>query len=226
MCIRDRMRNIVRNTHKYLSFFISLQLFLWTISGIYFAFNKIELVRGEQYRLTESFPINFDEVKFSRSDVEQVKAINRLGEIIFIVNGIKGIEYLDPFGTPVNKLNKNEVFEIVSSSSTLKPIDLEEITESSKGSEFRGRDLPLYKVTSLNDKDKKINLYLNVFSGEITAVRSLQWRIWDLMWGFHIMDWQTRDMINNIFLKIFSILALVSSISGIMLFFRVDFNSK
>jgi hypothetical protein len=199
---------------------------LWTISGIYFAFNKIELVRGEQYRLTESFPINFDEVKFSRSDVQQVKAINRLGEIIFVVSGNQGIEYLDPFGTPINKLNKNEVFEIVSSSSTLKPIDLEEITESSKGSEFRGRDLPLYKVTSLNDKDKKINLYLNVFSGEITAVRSLQWRIWDLMWGFHIMDWQTRDKINNIFLQIFSILALVSSISGIMLFFRVDFNSK
>ena len=220
------MKNIIRNTHKYLSFFISLQLLLWTISGIYFAFNKIELVRGEQYRLTDSFPINFDEVKFSRSDVQQVKAINRLEEIIFVVSGSNGIEYLDAFGTPISKLNKNEVFEIVSSSSTLKPIDLEEITESSKGSEFRGRDLPLYKVTSLNDKDKKINLYLNVFSGEITAVRSLQWRIWDLMWGFHIMDWQTRDKINNIFLKIFSFLALVSSISGILLFFRVDFNSK
>ena len=220
------MRNIVRNTHKYLSFFISVQLFLWTVSGIYFAFNKIELVRGEQYRLTESFPINFNEVKFSRSDVQQVKAINRLGEIIFVVSGSKGTEYLDSFGIPVNKLNKSEIFEIVSSSSTLKPINLEEITESSKGSEFRGRNLPLYKVTSLNDKDKKINLYLNVFSGEITAVRSIQWRIWDLMWGFHIMDWQTRDKINNIFLQIFSILALVSSISGIMLFFRVDFNSK
>jgi hypothetical protein len=220
------MRNIVRNTHKYLSFFISVQLFLWTVSGIYFAFNKIELVRGEQYRLTESFPINFNEVNFSRSDVQQVKAVNRLGEIIFVVSSSMGVEYLDAFGSPVNKLNKNEVFEIVSASSTLMPIDLEEITESSKGSEFRGRDLPLYKVTSLNDKDKKINLYLNVFSGEITAVRSLQWRIWDLMWGFHIMDWQTRDKINNIFLKIFSILALVSSISGIMLFFRVDFNSK
>ena len=220
------MRNIVRNTHKYLSFFISLQLFLWTISGIYFAFNKIELVRGEQYRLTESFPVNFNEVNFSRSDVYQIKAIKRLDEIIFVVNASKGTEYLNALGNPVSKLSKSEVFEIVSSSSTLEPIDLEEITESSKGSEFRGRDLPLYKVTSLNDKDKKINLYLNVFSGEITAVRSLQWRIWDLMWGFHIMDWQTRDKINNIFLKIFSILALVSSISGILLFFRVDFNSK
>ena len=220
------MRNIVRNTHKYLSFFISLQLFLWTISGIYFAFNKIELVRGEQYRLTESFPVNFNEVNFSRSDVYQIKAIKRLDEIIFVVNASKGTEYLNALGTPVSKLSKSEVFEIVSSSSTLEPIDLEEISESSKGSEFRGRDLPLYKVTSLNDKDKKINLYLNVFSGEITAVRSLQWRIWDLMWGFHIMDWQTRDKINNIFLQIFSILALVSSISGILLFFRVDFNSK
>ena len=220
------MRNIVRNTHKYLSFFISVQLFLWTVSGIYFAFNKIELVRGEQYRLTESFPINFNEVNFSRSDVQQVKAVNRLGEIIFVVSSSMGVEYLDAFGSPVNKLNKNEVFEIVSASSTLMPIDLEEITESSKGSEFRGRDLPLYKVTSLNDKDKKINLYLNVFSGEITAVRSLQWRIWDLMWGFHIMDWQTRDKINNIFLKIFSILALVSSISGILLFFKIDYKSK
>ena len=220
------MRNIVRNTHKYLSFFISVQLFLWTVSGIYFAFNKIELVRGEQYRLTESFPINFDEVKFSRSDVVQVKAINRLGEIIFVVSGSKGTEYLDSFGIPVDKLNKSEIFEIVSSSSILKPIDLEEITEPSKGSEFRGRNLPLYKVTSLNDKNKKINLYLNVFSGEITAVRSIQWRIWDLMWGFHIMDWQTRDKINNIFLKIFSILALVSSISGILLFFKVDYKSR
>ena len=220
------MRNIVRNTHKYLSFFISLQLFLWTISGIYFAFNKIELVRGEQYRLTESFPVNFNEINFSRSDVHQIKAIKRLDEIIFVVNASKGTEYLNALGTPVNKLNKNEVFEIVSSSSTLEPIDLEEISESSKGSEFRGRDLPLYKVTSLNDKDKKINLYLNVFSGEITAVRSLQWRIWDLMWGFHIMDWQTRDKINNIFLKIFSILALVSSISGILLFFKVDYKSR
>ena len=220
------MRNIVRNTHKYLSFFISLQLLLWTISGIYFAFNKIELVRGEQYRLTENFPINFDEVNFSRSDVQQVKAINRLGKIVFVVSGNQGIEYLDAFGMPISKLNKNEAFQIVSASSTLKPIDLEEITEFTKGSEFRGRDLPLFKVTSLNKKDKKINLYLNVFSGEITAVRSLQWRVWDLMWGFHIMDWQTRDKINNIFLKIFSILALVSSISGILLFFKIDYKSK
>ena len=52
------MKLIVRNVHKYLSFFISVQLLLWTVSGIYFAFNKIELVRGDQYRLTNFSDIN------------------------------------------------------------------------------------------------------------------------------------------------------------------------
>lgn len=45
-------RNLtVRKIHRYLSIFIAIQLLLWTISGIYFAYNKIEMVRGEQYRL-------------------------------------------------------------------------------------------------------------------------------------------------------------------------------
>jgi hypothetical protein len=37
------------------------------------------------------------------------------------------------------------------------------------------------------------------------------------------MDWKERDNIDNILLKIFSILALVSSLTGIMLFFKIDF---
>ena len=39
------------------------------------------------------------------------------------------------------------------------------------------------------------------------------------MWGVHIMDWNERDDIGNIFLKMFSILALISALSGVYLFF-------
>ena len=46
-----RAKKFTRNFHRYLSIFVSIQLLLWTVSGIYFAYNKIELVRGEQYRL-------------------------------------------------------------------------------------------------------------------------------------------------------------------------------
>jgi len=34
------------------------------------------------------------------------------------------------------------------------------------------------------------------------------------------MDWRERDNIDNILLKVFSILALVSSLTGVVLFFR------
>ena len=44
----------LRNLHKYVSLLVSVQLLLWTISGIYFSFNKIENVRGEQYYKTEA----------------------------------------------------------------------------------------------------------------------------------------------------------------------------
>jgi hypothetical protein len=40
------------------------------------------------------------------------------------------------------------------------------------------------------------------------------------------MDWQERDNIDNLLLKIFSILALISSISGILLFFKIDLRKK
>jgi len=91
------------------------------------------------------------------------------------------------------------------------------------GAEFRGRALPLFRVRSEGDNNSQINFFLNAYSGEIVAIRSPSWRIWDLMWGLHIMDWEDREDIDNLLLKIFSILALISSLSGILLFFRGDF---
>jgi len=40
------------------------------------------------------------------------------------------------------------------------------------------------------------------------------------MWGAHIIDYRDRDNIDNFLLKFFSILALLSAISGIALFFK------
>ena len=216
------MKLIVRNIHKYLSFFISVQLLLWTVSGIYFAFNKIELVRGEQYRLTNFSDINLGEIDFDIPKTSNLEIKKRLNKTILILSSDSGTSYLNSDGTSLDKISTETAMLLVKQSTTLIPIEAEEITTSKKGSEYRGRALPLIKVISKNEKDKLINVYLNVYSGEVTAIRSMQWKIWDLMWGFHIMDWQERDNIDNLFLKIFSILALVSSISGILLFFKVD----
>jgi len=118
-----------------------------------------------------------------------------------------------------NKIDPQRALSIVSDKTFLSPIEVLEITEDQPGSEFRGRTLPLYKIEALNEEGEKINVYLDPYSEKIVAIRSNQWRIWDFMWGIHIMDWNERDNIDNAFLKIFSILALLSALSGIYLFF-------
>ena len=177
------MKITLRKFHKYISLIVSVQLLLWTISGIYFSFNKIENVRGEQYRIENKAP--------SPNQKEQTKM-----------------------------LSTEEAEKIISLKTTLIPIQSLLIEEEILGSEFRGRNLPLYKVISENENGKKINVYVDPFSGDVSAIRSLQWRIWDFMWGIHIMDWVERDNIDNLWLKIFSFIALFTSLSGIILFFN------
>lgn len=220
------MKFIVRNTHKYLSFFISIQLLLWTVSGIYFAFNKIENVRGEQYRLNQPADILLGQLSFSIPDAIDINIKKRLGDTIVIASTKSGMRYLDTTGNPLNHITYDEAMAIVEQATTLQPQRVEQVNDSSRGSEYRGRALPIYRVITKNANDAEINVYVNIYSGDISAIRSVQWRIWDLMWGFHIMDWVERDNIDNILLKIFSILALVSSLTGVLLFFKVDFKKN
>ena len=194
----------VRKIHRYLSIFIAIQLLLWTVSGIYFAFNKIEMVRGEQYRL----PLE-----------TEYRIFKRLGQEIIETNenGLK--TYLThPDELPVKNLLPEEAITIAKEKTSLIPIEVSLIEKEERGEEYRGRRLPIYKIST--DTKDDINIYLDPITGDIAALRSDSWRAWDLLWALHIMDYQDRDNINNILLKIFSVLALISSITGIILFFK------
>ena len=220
------MKFLVRNIHKYLSFLISIQLLLWTVSGIYFAFNKIENVRGEQYREEPNFNVDFSKLNFQIDGARNIRVIDRMDQEILVVDGIYGREYLNFEGKDVEQLKVEEAKALSAKQTSLIPESVDLITENTIGSEYRGRVLPIYRVKSVNEAGESINVYLNIYTGEVEAVRSNQWRIWDLMWGFHIMDWETREDIDNLLLKIFSILALISSITGVLLFFRIDLVRK
>ena len=209
---------MVRVFHKYLSLIISIQLLLWTISGIYFAFNKIELVRGEQYIIKDKpSSIEINNLNIS-SNVKNIEIFKRLNQWVVKVEMDAGFKYQDLLGNEVYELSPNQAIEVVKLKTTLSPIDAMKINESSARSEFRGRSLPIYKIKT--DSSDDTNVYVDVMSGKIVAIRSDSWRVWDFLWGAHIIDYRQRDNINNILLKIFSILALLSSLSGIALFFN------
>ena len=139
------------------------------------------------------------------------------------IEDVRGSQYLKPKEVIETakgiKIEAQQAIDLVAEKTYLTPKSVIEITEEESGAEYRDRSLPLYKIKTISEDSKEINVYVDPFSKEIVAVRSNQWRIWDFMWGIHIMDWNERDNIGNIFLKIFSILALISSLSGIYLFF-------
>ena len=197
-----KTKRFVRNFHRYLSIFVSIQLLLWTISGIYFAYNKIELVRGEQYRLPK--------------DIEY-RIFDRLGtSVIETIEEDKKTYQTYPEGNVVEPLTNEEAIKITAQKTTLNPIEVSLVTELYPGAEYRG-DLPVYKVTT--DTKDAIKVYDGYMTGDIRSIISDSWRIWDFLWSLHIMDYRERDNINNILLQILSVLALVTSVSGITLFF-------
>ena len=54
------------------------------------------------------------------------------------------------------------------------------------------------------------SLYIDAESGSLLAVRTLQWRVFDFMWGLHIMDLQTREDSSHAILIGFAGLSLIS----------------
>jgi hypothetical protein len=182
----------MRAWHRWLGLFTSIQLLLWTVSGLFFTVPDITDVRGEQYRLAkdnheiESSPKNLAPIqsiikndsdlmdedfkiilkKRAQSWVYEVQSSNRKTKIFNAFNGQK-----------LSSISQSEAIWVVNNKTTMKPIGVELINEPKIGSEYRGRDLPLYRVRV--EKPESGVIYIDPTTGEIMAIRTTLWRAWD-----------------------------------------------
>ena len=75
------------------------------------------------------------------------------------------------------------------------------------------RPIAAWQVTM----DDGARFYVDATSGQIVATRTRWWRFYDLMWGLHIMDPQTREDTHNPFVILFGLVALAMSVLGTIL---------
>jgi hypothetical protein len=61
------------------------------------------------------------------------------------------------------------------------------------------------------------HFYVDAASGEIVARRTRFWRIYDWMWGLHIMDLQTREDTHNPWILSFGIATLMTTFLALIL---------
>lgn len=228
----------VRKIHRYLGVFMGVQFFFWALGGLYFSWNNMDDVHGET--------LLKQEIKYVASvDFSQIqKGIDSLKTSVNIdsVHSIKLVETLKkPFA--VFKFFENgqlksqlisvetgrlrldfsgqECLEIAEQQLKM-PIPIvkaEFLDKHSTGMhhEYREKPLPVFAFTL--DHSSKTTIYVSTESGEITSVRNNNWRRFDFLWMLHTMDYQSRDHITNWLLRFFSVLGIVTILSGFFLFF-------
>ena len=224
------LKKSMRAWHRWLGLFTSIQLLLWTVSGLFFTVPDITDVRGEQYRLTkdslemEAKPNNlapiqsiiktdsdFLEEEFKvilrkrvQTWVYQVQSSNRKTKIYNAFNGQQ-----------LGSISQSEAIWVVDNKTTMKSIGVDLINEPKIGSEYRGRDLPLYRVRV--EKPESGVVYIDPITGDIMAIRTTLWRAWDFLWSLHIMDYRERDDFSHWLIRIFAALSVLTVVSGIVL---------
>ncbi|MEO7655229.1 MAG: hypothetical protein ABIS23_06045, partial [Sphingomicrobium sp.] len=64
--------------------------------------------------------------------------------------------------------------------------------------------------------DDGTHFYVDATSGAVVAKRTAWWRFYDLMWGLHIMDLETREDAHNPLLIGFGLASLVMAVIALI----------
>jgi len=94
---------------------------------------------------------------------------------------------------------------------------VEYLTSTNSHHEYREKPLPAYAVTF--QQPVHATVYVAAQLGTVQSIRTDPWRIFDLLWMLHTMDYEGRDDINNGLLRAFSVLGLLTITSGFALYF-------
>jgi uncharacterized iron-regulated membrane protein len=213
-----RLQRKLRRWHRWLAIITAVQLLAWTLSGIFFAFIDIEFVRGADHRQPAlQTPIDLSAASWITADATEVLIRNRLpDEVVVGVVGLEETRWYLPNGNVLPALTEIEALQLAGLKTDLNANRAVLITEAVVGSEYRGRALPLWRV--FKDKNPSTVAYIDATSGELVAIRNTAWRWWDFLWSLHIMDYDDRDTIGTLLLKLFSVMSLLTAIAGIALF--------
>lgn len=210
-----------RKIHRFLGLFIGVQFLFWTISGLYFSWTDIDKIHGDHYK-KETEPLAFDSSALLPSsldslafDVHQLRLVRVGKNPFFWVNDSVLIH--PSTGKIKNEISSTEALEVVQEYllPSYSPLNIERIEEVGPHHEYRGRPLPAYKI-NLSGEGKP-TAYVAIKSGQFQRIRHQQWRWFDFLWMTHTMDYQGRDNFNTIVLRVFSLLGLITVLSGFYL---------
>ena len=109
------------------------------------------------------------------------------------------------------KISNKNILDIYKISS------VDKIYEVGNHHEYRGKPLPAFVISY--EGAERLKSYVSIIDGKFQTVRHRDWRWFDFLWMTHTMDYETRDDFNNKLIRAFSLLGLITVMSGFLLWF-------
>ena len=213
------IRRQLRRWHIWLGWIVGLPFLVWTVSGLVMVWKPIEEVRGEHLMAEPRamrmagvlVPPALAGVPFRSLSLEQRAAGPRW--VITLPDGTTRLAsaetgaLMPPLSAAdaarevtVRYSGKAKVRSVRRTDADTPPLDLR-------------RPIAAWQV----GMDDGTHFYVDAASGEVVAKRTAWWRIYDFMWGLHIMDPETREDTHNPWVIGFGILALVTTLLALVM---------
>ncbi len=220
-----RFRIVTRKLHKWVGLLLAIQILFWFFSGFLMSFMPIEEIHGDHILLpAQSEPVTLQPetvqalVAQLDTPIMTLRAKSWLGRTAIEVTTPEKIMRFDADGLQaLPPIDEPQVRQIIAQQVVphygIKTIQyLSQVPD-----EARGREAPLWQVQLSGDENP--NVYISAQTGDIVAVRTDRWRLFDFVWMLHIMDYDERTDFNHPLLYLTALSALLFTISGIILLF-------
>ncbi len=213
------VRSRLRRWHVWLGWLVGVPMIFWTVSGLVMVARPIADVRGTAL-IRDAAPIASTRgvvaPMIDGRAISAMKLESRAGGPRWVISFADGGGRLaDPAtGALLPAIGAAEAAREVMTRYTgqAKVVETSRVAANSPPLELR-RAMDGWRVRM----DDDTHFYVDAGSGEIVARRTSWWRIYDFMWGLHIMDPGGREDTHNPFVILFGLLALLTTILAIIL---------
>ena len=209
----------LRRWHVWLGWIVGIPIFLWVVTGVVMVWKPIEEVRGT-HLLDEAPPVRLaaapvlprvEGVPLASLTLQQgatgPRWIATLPDGTVRTADVATGEWLPQLSAidaaravTARYTGSESVASVSPTAADDPPLDLR-------------RPIPAWRVRMTDGT----NFYVDRRSGEIVATRTPWWRLFDLMWGLHIMDLETREDTHNPLVLGFGIASVVMALMALAL---------
>lgn len=217
----------LRKLHKWLGLIVGLQVILWTVSGLVFAWLDHHEVSGEHSVRNVQPTVLTDAKSF-------VEPANWLGEIKSNeILEIRLAPVLDTWvwrvetrqGVVLREAGSGEIWKLDAASVRRLAQQQYAGTGRLASVAFHANETMETRESGATwearfDDDHGTTLYFAAGDGRLVQTRNDDWRLFDVFWMLHTMDYRGRDNFNNPLVITIGFAALWLVLSGFLLLFK------